>query len=87
MPVILPDLTDALFSYPKVSRDTFLAPTATFQGQRVIPINLKAPFPKMATHISNNFGKLCHKTLVNESLINALYSNGVIDSKVQEDLV
>jgi hypothetical protein len=41
----------------------------------------------MAARIRQNFDKLCEKTDVNESLINALYSKAVIDREFTEVLV
>jgi hypothetical protein len=42
---------------------------------------------KMEAQILQNLSVLCEKTNVSKSLITALYSKGVIDSELYEELV
>jgi hypothetical protein len=82
-------LTDILLSYREVSRETVISSAPNFYGHRTIRIQFDSPIHKksMPNMINENFDELCKITNVNQSLINSLYSKGVIDVELSEELV
>jgi hypothetical protein len=77
-----PILAKILLCYKEVSRETVISKTASLDGHRTIIIQLHSIHEVLA-----NFDSLCTESNMNESLINALYAKGVIDTRFKKRLV